>query len=103
WLKSAGNITEPEMLKTFNCGLGMVLFVAPSDADAVLATLQANGEKGHVVGRVVKNEGEQVRVRNFGQAIARNTGALFQAGVKQQQAKKRVAVLISGSGTNLKA
>lgn len=91
------------MLKTFNCGLGMVLFVHPNDVDNVLATLQANGEQGHVVGKVVKNEGEQVRVRHFTEAIARNEKAVFKGSSKAQPKKKRVAVLISSAGTNLKA
>ena len=90
------------MLKTFNCGLGMVLFVGPNDVDTILQTLKSNGEQGHVMGKVIKNEGEQVKVHNFAHAIGQNPKAIFQASVKQNT-KKRVAVLISGSGTNLKA
>ena len=32
------------MLRTFNCGIGMVLVVAAADADAVIAILKENGE-----------------------------------------------------------
>ncbi len=110
WLKTAGGISEPDMLKTFNCGLGMVLFVAPADAPAVLASLKEHGEVGHQIGRVVaarKAEGEQlqVKVANFGVAVAANREAIFQEAVpaEAQKPKKKVAVLISGSGTNLKA
>ena len=35
WLQKLGNITEPEMLKTFNCGVGMILVVSKSDGKAV--------------------------------------------------------------------
>jgi len=35
WLQKTGGLSEPEMLKTFNCGIGMVLSVSPENADAV--------------------------------------------------------------------
>jgi len=100
WLKSAANISDSEMLKTFNCGLGMVLIVSPNDKEYVMQTLKENGEQGHIVGQVVTREGDQVKVHNFAQAIVQNQRALFAAKPKK---KTRVAVLISGSGTNLKA
>ncbi|MGC8805992.1 MAG: AIR synthase-related protein, partial [Thiomonas sp.] len=39
--------------RTFNCGVGFVLVVAASDADAVLATLRAQGETGWIIGEIV--------------------------------------------------
>ena len=44
WLKRAGNLGDAEMLRTFNCGIGLVLVVAAGEADAVLAALKAAGE-----------------------------------------------------------
>ncbi len=52
WLQEEGNITDEEMLKTFNCGIGMVLCVASENADAVLAELAANNEDAYVVGDI---------------------------------------------------
>ena len=43
WLQDNGGISESEMLRTFNCGVGMVLIVAAEDADNVLAELHNTG------------------------------------------------------------
>ncbi len=53
WLAEAGRVAEPEMLRTFNCGIGMVLVVDPNEADAVIAVLSGAGEKTARLGRVV--------------------------------------------------
>ena len=54
WLATAGGITEPEMLRTFNCGIGMIAIVESAAADAVTALLARHGE--HVVrfGQVIE-------------------------------------------------
>ena len=44
WLQKAGGIPEPEMLRTFNCGIGYVLVVAPAEADAATRRLSDAGE-----------------------------------------------------------
>ncbi len=44
WLAGAGGIAEPEMLRTFNCGIGMIVVTAPDQADAVAAVLTREGE-----------------------------------------------------------
>ncbi|MEQ8660951.1 MAG: phosphoribosylformylglycinamidine cyclo-ligase, partial [Gammaproteobacteria bacterium] len=44
WLREAGGVATAEMLRTFNCGIGMVLVVPAGAADAVSATLAAAGE-----------------------------------------------------------
>ncbi len=46
WLANKARNGTTEMLRTFNCGLGMVLVVAPEDEAAVLEVLRANGEPG---------------------------------------------------------
>ncbi|MEA2907013.1 MAG: phosphoribosylformylglycinamidine cyclo-ligase [Alphaproteobacteria bacterium] len=53
WLAAAGGIAEPEMLRTFNCGIGMVLVVEASRADAVTEALTAAGETVARLGVVV--------------------------------------------------
>jgi phosphoribosylformylglycinamidine cyclo-ligase len=50
WLASTGKIAAHEMYRTFNCGIGMIAVVAPSDVDAALASLQASGETAGVIG-----------------------------------------------------
>lgn len=44
WLRKTGGVADMEMLRTFNCGIGMVLVVAADAADAVSANLEASGE-----------------------------------------------------------
>jgi phosphoribosylformylglycinamidine cyclo-ligase len=44
WLAASGGIAEPEMLRTFNCGIGMVAVVEAAGADAVAAVLAREGE-----------------------------------------------------------
>ena len=57
WLADAGNITDDEMRRTFNCGVGMIAVVAPGDADVALATLTACGENAWRLGRIAAGDG----------------------------------------------
>ena len=52
WLQRAGNIERDEMYRTFNCGLGMTLCVAATDADKAMKILRASGEQPVLVGEV---------------------------------------------------
>ncbi|MFD1507964.1 phosphoribosylformylglycinamidine cyclo-ligase [Lacimonas salitolerans] len=52
WLMQTGGMEQAEMLKTFNCGIGMVLVVAPDRADALAELLREAGETVHVLGHV---------------------------------------------------
>ena len=53
WLAAAGSIAEKEMLRTFNCGIGMVAVVEPRKADAVMRVLEREGETVLRLGEVV--------------------------------------------------
>ena len=57
WLQSNGNVADAEMLRVFNCGIGMVVIVPAASADAVTATLRAQGETVYALGEVVEREG----------------------------------------------
>ncbi len=52
WLMREGGLDAPEMLKTFNSGIGMVLVVAPEAAEALTAQLEQAGETVHALGTV---------------------------------------------------
>ncbi len=52
WLQQTGNIELTEMLRTFNCGVGMVLAVDPADEQSCLARLETLGEEAWVIGEV---------------------------------------------------
>jgi phosphoribosylformylglycinamidine cyclo-ligase len=62
WLARAGNVAQEEMLRTFNCGIGMVLVAAPKDAQAIAAVLQREGDNVVELGQVTAAaSGPQVR------------------------------------------
>ncbi len=52
WLQQAGNITAHEMHRTFNCGIGMAVCVAPEHAEQAMAVLRTHGETVWQIGRV---------------------------------------------------
>ena len=55
WLQQLGNITKEEMLRTFNCGIGMVAIVPESDEARAIQCLQANGEQAVKIGHIEQN------------------------------------------------
>ena len=57
WLGATGNMDADEMLKTFNCGIGMILVVAPERADALAAILAEAGEDVRRLGHVAPGQG----------------------------------------------
>jgi phosphoribosylformylglycinamidine cyclo-ligase len=63
WLAATGGIAEPEMLRTFNCGIGMVAIVEPTAADSVAALLERQGEHVVQLGRVVEEPAGAVSYR----------------------------------------
>lgn len=56
WLQQQGNIESQEMYRTFNCGIGMVVCVAETDADQALGHLIAAGEDASIIGRIEAGE-----------------------------------------------
>lgn len=55
WLAGVGGVTPDEMLRVFNCGIGMVLAV--SDPDAAAALLREHGEEVHCIGTIEAEDG----------------------------------------------
>jgi phosphoribosylformylglycinamidine cyclo-ligase len=62
WLQNRGDLSAKEMLRTFNCGIGMVLVVAEPATAAVTAVLMEHGETVSDIGRVVEQSSGQARV-----------------------------------------
>ena len=62
WLADVGQVAEAEMLRTFNCGVGMVAVVAPGEADAVRNALVREGETVVPIGEVVAIARDTARV-----------------------------------------
>lgn len=83
------------MLRTFNCGLGMVLIVDSDNTNTVLRSLKLAGENPTVVGQLHDRTVDPAcEVLNFSHAIHGSSS-------RHALRKKRVAILISGSGTNM--
>ncbi len=61
WLGREGGVAEAEMLRTFNCGIGMAAVVPAAEADAVIAALAEAGETATRIGTLVpRGDGERV-------------------------------------------
>ncbi len=52
WLARVGGLSEHEMVRTFNCGVGMVAVVAPDEANALVKSLAEAGEYASVIGEL---------------------------------------------------
>ncbi|XP_067260885.1 trifunctional purine biosynthetic protein adenosine-3 [Chanodichthys erythropterus] len=113
WLQREGGLSEEEMSRTFNCGLGAVLVVSKQDAQRVVRLLRAQ-EEAWIVGSLAhKHPGaEAVLIRNLERSLkdspgrSPDTSALENGALHGEHATRKrtkVAVLISGSGTNLQA
>ncbi|ESN95318.1 hypothetical protein HELRODRAFT_193551 [Helobdella robusta] len=125
WLRKLGNVTEDEMLGTFNCGLGVVLVVGRQDVQVVVEEINANIKEEcrknfavgdvevFIVGTVEKCSNvadKKVTVDNLLESLHQswklNSHQLPDRNHSTSSSsvgRKKVAVLISGSGTNLQA
>jgi len=63
WLARTGDVSEAEMLRTFNCGIGMVAFAAAERVAPAMQALAANGLSPVVVGRLAARVGASVILR----------------------------------------
>ena len=59
-LQKWGNVDWPEMYRTFNMGIGMIMIVDKDDAPAVMKNLEDRHEKAYVIGKTVKTGGDRV-------------------------------------------
>src|SRR3954451_17555507 len=65
WLGTTGGVAEAEMLRTFNCGIGMIVIVGTADEERVAEALRAAGETPVRIGEVIAAP-ESERVRTAG-------------------------------------
>src|SRR5689334_2499152 len=63
WLQQAGSVADQEMLRVFNCGIGMVVVLAHADAERALAALQAAGEMAYRIGHIRSRRGDEAQTR----------------------------------------
>ena len=68
WLARTGGVADEEMLRTFNCGIGMIVVCAEKDQVAVSKALRDHGEDPVVFGRLIPDDGNGPRVRYRGKA-----------------------------------
>ncbi|MBZ4680891.1 MULTISPECIES: phosphoribosylformylglycinamidine cyclo-ligase [Shewanella] len=62
WLKQAGNITEHEMYRTFNCGVGMIVALPQAEAEAAIELLKAKGENAWQIGTIANRNQQEEQV-----------------------------------------
>ena len=58
WLQQQGNVALADMLITFNCGIGMIVCVAPEDEKATIEHLSQSGETAFTIGELVASKGK---------------------------------------------
>lgn len=63
WLREQGNVTQQEMYRTFNCGIGMVLIVDRNDAANAITQLAAAGETAWCIGTIQARTGDEKQTR----------------------------------------
>ncbi|ELU12633.1 hypothetical protein CAPTEDRAFT_90257 [Capitella teleta] len=122
WIASKGNVDVHEMARTFNCGLGLVLVTAKDDKEKVIDQLEKAGETAVVVGELTSRQRGMSRivVNHLKEAFDVDHHRKHRAPCAEEEdlsdavkrlrvngvphkPKKKVGVLISGSGTNLQA
>ena len=66
WLQDVGGTPTREMLRTFNCGIGMILVVKAKDATMIAAALKKSGEQVVTLGSLRKRRGHEEQVATTG-------------------------------------
>jgi phosphoribosylformylglycinamidine cyclo-ligase len=66
WLQAEGGVAQSEMLRTFNCGIGMIVVVAAKDAKTTAAALKRAGETVVTLGSIAKRKSKEEQVAYSG-------------------------------------
>ena len=65
WLQKKGNVASTEMLRTFNCGVGMCLVCDRNSADELAKILEEEGETTFELGELVDRNGDQINFKGY--------------------------------------
>jgi phosphoribosylformylglycinamidine cyclo-ligase len=71
WLAQEANLPDEEMLRTFNCGIGLIAITDQARAEGVLTAFHAAGERAFAIGSLVRSDGAEPQVRYRG-AVGRS-------------------------------
>lgn len=70
WLAQVGHLDDTEMLRTFNCGIGIVMVISKGEIDQVLKILRENGEAPIILGEIVPPSGAKSEAKGKGETWA---------------------------------
>ena len=70
WLKQEGNLSDYELARTFNCGIGMLVYVSAETADDALKAIQQTGEDAYMIGEMIEREADAVILNEVSKAFA---------------------------------
>ena len=62
WLQELGNIDEKEMLKTLNCGIGMILVINQKDITKISKILEKKNEDFYIIGEIIETHIDSPKV-----------------------------------------
>ena len=62
WLQELGNIDEKEMLKTLNCGIGMILVINQKDITKISKILEKKNEGFYIIGEIIETQIDSPKV-----------------------------------------
>ena len=65
WLQKSGNITDEEMARTFNCGIGMIVIVRDEDAERTIKEFINQGEMAVKIGKVTNSPNQEIDLHNL--------------------------------------
>ena len=62
WIAREGKVPPDEMIRTFNCGIGMVIVASQDSANIVLNELSKHDQNAQIIGEVIPNTEEESKV-----------------------------------------
>ncbi len=63
WLQEQGSVSDEEMYRTFNCGIGMAVVVSEQDQQEAIDLLQNSGEKAQVIGHIIQADDSSIQAQ----------------------------------------